>query len=112
MAGAVAARVESIKDKAGIKNREVAELLSTTPQTVSRWKTGKTEPQRSTLEKLLELEWLIKQLGEVYEPDEARLWLYSRHPLLGGRSPAVLIQEGRTDEVLKVISQLKEGAYI
>jgi len=55
---------------------------------------------------------LIKQLSDVYEPDEARLWLYSRHPLLDDERPADLIQEGRIEEVLRVISQLKEGAYI
>ncbi|MCC6226364.1 MAG: DUF2384 domain-containing protein [Microthrixaceae bacterium] len=90
----------------------MAQLLATTPQTVSRWQTGRAEPQPEGLKRLLELEWLVEQLGGFYEPGEARLWLFSRHAQLGGRAPAELIAEGHIDEVLAVIDQLRDGAYI
>jgi transcriptional regulator with XRE-family HTH domain len=44
VASAVAVRLDSIRDRGGIKSREVAQLLDTTQQTVSRWRTGKVEP--------------------------------------------------------------------
>jgi transcriptional regulator with XRE-family HTH domain len=112
MPTAVAQRLSRIKDLAGVKGREVAQLLDTTPETVSRWQTGKVEPQTQSLNRLLTLEWLVEELSEFYKPDEARLWLFAPHRLLAGKRPADRIQEGRLDEVLAVISQLRDGAYV
>lgn len=114
MSQALATRLEAIRDRGGVKSRDIAQLLDTTPQTVSRWQSGKTEPQRDQLQKLLALEWLIGQLADLYTPDEAKLWLFSPHRLLGGGSPAERIQANGADgieEVLAVISQIKEGAF-
>lgn len=44
MTSAVAHRLDSIKDLAGVRSREIAELLDTTPQTVSRWQQGRVAP--------------------------------------------------------------------
>lgn len=112
MPGAVAAKLDSIKDKAGIRGREVANLVGATPQTVSRWQQGRVDPQPSHLSRLLTLEWLASELAEFYEPDDARVWLFSRHRLLQGATPAERIQEDRIDEVLALIEQLKTGAYV
>jgi transcriptional regulator with XRE-family HTH domain len=109
---AVAGRLESIKSKGGVRSREIAQLLATTPQTVSRWQRGRAEPQPDGLRRLLALEWLVEQLGDFYPPAEARLWLFAHHQLLGGRRPADLIAEDRIDEVLALIDQLRDGAYI
>ena len=112
MAGAVAARLESIKEKAGIRGRDVAALVGATPQTVSRWRRGRVDPQPSHLNRLLTLEWLASELAEFYEPDDARLWLFSRHRLLNGDTPAHRIQNDQIDDVLAIIEQLKSGAYV
>ncbi len=112
MTSAVAHRLDSIKDRAGVRSREIAELLGTTPQTVSRWQQGRGDPQPAKLNQLLTLEWLATQLAEFYEPDEARLWLYSPHKLLAGKRPAELIAQGDADSVLALIDQLRDGAYV
>lgn len=113
MAGAVAARLDSIKADAGIRGREVATLVGATPQTVSRWQQGRVDPQPAHLRRLLTLEWLASELAEFYDdPKSARLWLFSRHRLLGGATPAERIQEDRTDDVLAIIEQLKSGAHL
>jgi transcriptional regulator with XRE-family HTH domain len=112
MSAALANRLEKIIEKGGIRGREVAQLLDTTPETVSRWKSGRTEPQPERLQKLLILEWLIDELAELYGPDEARLWLFSPHKLLGGERPVDRIREGRIDDVRALIAQLRDGAYV
>jgi transcriptional regulator with XRE-family HTH domain len=112
MASALAIRLDTIRDRGGIKSREVAQLLDTTPQTVSRWQTGKVEPQPGHLQRLLNLDWLLSELAELYPPDEARLWLFSPHRLLGGDRPADRIQRGEVDDVLALISQLRDGAFV
>jgi transcriptional regulator with XRE-family HTH domain len=112
MSSALANRIDVIKRRGGINAREVAQLLDTTPETVSRWNTGKVEPQPDRLQKLLTLEWLLEELADFYPPDEARLWLFSPHRLLGGKRPADRIQEGSLEDVLAIIAQLKDGAYV
>ena len=112
MSAALAHRLERIRERGGIKGREIAQLMDTTPETVSRWNTGKIEPQPGRLERLLLLEWMIDELAEFFAPDEARLWLFSPHRLLGGARPADRIQEGQVDEVRALIAQLKDGAYV
>ena len=42
----------------------------------------------------------------------ARLWLFSRQKLLGGNSPASLIQEGKIDAVIEAVERLREGVFI
>jgi transcriptional regulator with XRE-family HTH domain len=111
MSEAVAERLENIRQRGGIKSREIAQLLGTTPETVSRWKAGRVYPQSDRLKLLLALEWLVGELAGFYEPEEARLWLFSPHKLLGGKTPAERIQKGHIDDVLAIIAQLEDGAY-
>lgn len=112
MPGTLAERLDTIKERGGVRAREVAQLLDTTPQTVSRWQTGKAEPQPASLKRLLALEWLIEQLAAFYAADEVRLWLFAPHPLLDGGRPADRIREDRIDDVLALVDQLRDGAYV
>jgi transcriptional regulator with XRE-family HTH domain len=109
---ALAVRLDQIQEHSGISGRDVAQLLSTTPQTVSRWRTGQASPQPKLLERLLTLDWLVSQLAAYYSAEEAKLWLFSPHKLLDGSRPADLIAEQRTDEVLRLIDQLDSASYI
>ena len=112
MASAVASRIDSIRNRGGIRSRDVADLLDTTTQTVWRWQNGKAEPQPDRLQRLLTLEWLVSELAEFYPPDEAKLWLFSPHKLLAGERPADRIRVNRTQDVMALIAQLRDGAYI
>lgn len=95
-----------------VSGRDIAQLLNTTPQTISRWRQGKTTPHSGSLERLLKLHWLVDQLGAVYEADEARVWLLSPHAELDGVSPAEAIADDTMDEVLAIINRLQTGAYV
>lgn len=112
MASAVAERLESIQTRGGIKARDVAQLLDTSPQTVSRWQTGKAEPQTDGLKRLLLLEYLIGELAEFYDPQEARMWLFAPHRLLHGDTPADRIQRGQPEDVQALIAQIRDGAFV
>ena len=112
MASALAERLERIKNLGGISGRDVAQLLDTTPETVSRWSSGRIDPQRDRLRRLLELEFFLSELSEFYPPEEAKLWLFSPHKLLGGDTAAARIQAGKTQDVLALLDQLRSGAYV
>jgi uncharacterized protein (DUF2384 family) len=109
---AVARKLESIRTKGAMRNIEVANLLGTRPETVSRWNQGKAYPHSSTEKTLLELEFVVDQLSEFYEPNEARQWIFSPQKFLNGSSPAELIREGKIDEVRRLVNQLREGVYL
>lgn len=109
---AIAIRLDRIQSQGGISGREVAQLLQTTPQTVSRWRQGRVSPQPPAFERLLKLDWLADQLATVYAPDEARLWLFSPNVQLDGMRPADLIADERIEDVLAIIDRMQSGAFV
>ena len=111
MSTVVAQKLRAISE-GGVRPTDVAQLLRTRPETVSRWNSGRNQPQGESLHKLLELEYIVQRLRELYEPEEARLWIFSRHKALDDQRPADLIQQGRTDEVLRAIDQLADSIYL
>jgi transcriptional regulator with XRE-family HTH domain len=112
MSNAVARKLESIRSKGGLKHTDIANVLGLRPEQVSRWNQGKAFPQPNAEKTLLELEYIIDELSDFYNPQEARIWLFSRQKLLGGHVPAELIQQGRIDEVRSVIAQLRDSVFI
>jgi antitoxin Xre/MbcA/ParS-like protein len=112
MSGAVARKLDSIRTKGAMKHTDVANILGTRPETVSRWNQGRAYPHASTEKTLLELEFIIDQLSDFYEPNDARLWIFSPQKHLGGISPAELIREGRIDEVRRLVNQLRDAVYL
>jgi uncharacterized protein (DUF2384 family) len=95
-----------------MKQNEVANLLGTRPETVSRWNLGRAYPHARTERTLLELEFIVDQLSDFYEPNEARQWIFAPQKHLKGRSPAELIRDGRIDEVRRLVDQLRDAVYL
>lgn len=112
MTSAVARKLDSIRTKGAMRNIEVANLLGTRPETVSRWNQGRAYPHANTEKTLLELEYIVDQLADFYEPNEARQWIFAPQKLLEGVSPAELIRNGRIDEVMRLVSQLRDAVYL
>lgn len=109
---AIARKLEQIQEKSGMRSVDVANMLGTRPETVSRWNQGKAFPRSDTEKLLLELEFIVDQLSDFYDPIETRHWLFSRQKLLGSEAPATLVQQGRIAEVIAVIDQLRDGVHL
>lgn len=112
MASAVTRKIDSIKRRTRIPASSIAEMIGATPQTLSRWATGKNDPQREHLDRLLEFDYLTERLAEFFEPEDARLWLFAPHPQLKGERPADLVARGRQKEVLAIIARLQDSAFV
>lgn len=112
MSNAIARKLSVIQEKGAMRSIDVANLLNARPETVSRWNQGKAFPRPDAEKQLLALEFIIDQLSDIYEPQEARLWLYAPQRLLKNMSPAALIQDGRSQEVVAVVNQLRDGVYV
>jgi transcriptional regulator with XRE-family HTH domain len=109
---AVARKLESIRIKGALRHTDVANVLGTRPETVSRWKQGRAYPHANTEKTLLELEFIVDQLSDFYEPNEARQFIFSPQKYLNGESPADLIQHGRIDEVRRLVNQLRDAVHL
>ena len=111
MAAALARIMDGLRDRGGLKGIDVANIAAVSPATVSRWMSGKALPHPKTQLIISDLSYVVDRLADMYTPEEARLWLYAKHRLLGGERAIDLIHESRTDEVLAVIESLDGGTY-
>lgn len=109
---AIARKLEAIREKGAMHSTDIANLLGIRPEQVSRWNQGKAFPRPDMQTLLLDLEYIVDQLSDLYEPQAARLWLFSRQKLLDGRIPAELIQEGRAREIIAMIDQLRDAVFV
>ena len=111
MTNAVAKIIEDLRSRGGLKGTDVANIVSVSPATVSRWTAGKALPHPKTQLVISDLRYVVDRLAEFYTPDETRLWLYSKHRLLNGERAIDLIHQGDADKILEVIESLDEASY-
>ena len=111
MSSAVARLVEDLRSRGGLKGSDLANITHVSQATVSRWAAGKAAPQPKTQLVISDLRYIVDRLAEFYTPDETRLWLYSRHPLLDGARAIDLIHAGSADRVLAVIDSLSDATF-
>lgn len=109
---AIARILAAIEDKAALSGVDVANVLDTNVATVSRWRNGKAFPQPQAEELLLQLEYVVEQLSDIYKPIEARLWLFKPQKLLDGETPGNLLAQGKYREVLAVLKQIRDDVYL
>lgn len=107
----LAKKIEDIGNRTGARDSELAKMLDTSPQTLYRWKKNQVEPNFQHLRRILDLHYVAEELSDFYDQEHVRLWLFSRHKLLGGRSPAELMGTDQVDLVLALIAQLRDGAF-
>jgi transcriptional regulator with XRE-family HTH domain len=108
---AVSRILEHLRDDGGLQGKDIANIVSVSPATVSRWSSGKASPDLRTQTVIAELRYVVDRLSDFYTADETRIWLHAAHPMLEGERAIDLLNAGRTEEVLAVIENLETGAY-
>lgn len=111
MASAVSNLLSHLKQRGALKGSDIANIVAVSPATVSRWTLGTSFPHPKTQLLISDLRYVVDRLAELYNPEETRIWLYSRHPLLDGKRAIDSIHGGRAEEVLAVIESLNDGSY-
>jgi uncharacterized protein (DUF2384 family) len=112
MSAAVVRVLDDLKSRGGLQGKDIANIVDVSTATVSRWSNGNATPNLHTQTVIADLRYVVDRLSDFYTPDETRLWLHSRHPMLNGKRAIDLINSGRTEEVLAVIERLDAGAYV
>lgn len=81
----------------------VADLLGVDRSQPSRWKSGKSAPSAEVRARILDLEYVLARLEEIYERDTAISWLQGVNAFLGDRQPiAVMRVRGVTDVIAAI----------
>ena len=112
MATAVSRILDELKTQGGLQQKDIANIVDVSPPTVNRWANGAGSPTLHTQTVIADLRYVVERLSDFYRPDEARLWLHTKHPLLEGARAIDLIKANQTEAVLAVIERLDAGAYV
>lgn len=94
---------------AGISRAELGKAVGASERTVANWAQGATTPRGRKADRLLDVQLIVRMLGENYSPEGVRIWLNSRNRNLGLRRPMDMLVEGDSDAVLEEVSHLSEG---
>jgi transcriptional regulator with XRE-family HTH domain len=111
MGTAVAKILRRLKDEGGLQGRDIANIVSASPPTVSRWLRGTASPDIKTQARIAQLGYLVDRLSEFYTADETRLWLHTPHEMLGGKRAIDVLNDGEMEDVLAVIESMDAGAF-
>lgn len=112
MSTAIARILDDLRERGGLKDVEIANIVDASPPTLSRWAKGTASPPLRTQTIVAHLRYVVDRLAEFYTPEETRLWLHASHPLLNSELAIDLIRSGRMEEVLAVIERLDACAYL
>jgi uncharacterized protein (DUF2384 family) len=108
-AGAVARDIDELNQVGGLTGTDIADVSKAT---VSRWRSGSVKPHPRTQLVLSDLYYVVDRLREYYSADEIRTWLYARHPQLQGHRAIDLINQNRSEEVLRILDRLDADVYV
>lgn len=110
--GVVPRYIDQLAAIGGLTGTDIANIAEVSKATVSRWKTGSIRPHPKTQLVLSDLYYVVDRLQEYYAADEIRIWLYARHPQLEGERAIDLINQNRSEDVLRVLDRLDAEAYL
>jgi transcriptional regulator with XRE-family HTH domain len=110
--GVFARYVDELRETGGLKGTDLANIADVSEATVSRWSKGTASPHPRTQLMLSDLHYIVNRLLDYYSRDEIRVWLFARHPQLGGERAIDLINAGRSEEVLDILERLDAGAFL
>lgn len=93
-----------IADRLGVSVNRLAPAAGVSQQALSKRPDSPRAQKR-----LAEIARVFASLDELGWGDEAKMWLNTAHPRLGGEPPLALILEGRAGEVARMLERAVEG---
>jgi transcriptional regulator with XRE-family HTH domain len=95
--------------RAGITQRELGQAVGASLRTVQNWAAGAGTPARANIRRLLDVQYILRELREAYTEEGVEIWLHARNRNLAGERPIDLLASGQYDDVL-VEAQRVSGA--
>lgn len=101
--------VQQIKHHA-LTTQELAEVTGVGVRQVLYWASGSHRPRGESRDRLLEVDYVVRQLSEIYTPEGVDVWIHARNTDLGGQRPIDCLRQGKFDQLLLAIERLNSGA--
>lgn len=92
-------------------SNQVADLLSVNRSQPSRWRTGAEGLAARNQRAVLDLDYVIVRLHQLWVPEVAEIWLQSPNAHLGGAMPLDVLRQRGAGPVVQAIDAEAEGAY-
>jgi hypothetical protein len=93
-------------------NNKVAELLGVNRSQPSRWRSGKEGLAAENQRALVDLDYVVARLHQVWTPEVAKVWLTSPNAFLGGGTPVETLKQRGVLDVIAAIDAEAAGAYV
>jgi transcriptional regulator with XRE-family HTH domain len=86
--------------RSGITQTELSQAVGASLRTVQNWAAGNGTPAGMKVRRLLDVQYIVRELREVYTEEGVQIWLHARNRNLDSRRPMELLAAGQYDEVL------------
>jgi transcriptional regulator with XRE-family HTH domain len=86
--------------RSGITQTELGQAVGASLRTVQNWAAGKGMPAGAKVRRLLDVQYIVRELREAYTDEGVQIWLHARNRNLGSKRPIDLLAGGEYDEVL------------
>lgn len=70
---------------------------------------GSTQPDGTNRERLLELNYVIEQIGDVYDDEGVEIWLRAPLRAFGGKTPLELLRAGQFENIIALVERVAGG---
>src|SRR3546814_12578742 len=88
---------------------EIAESTCVKLRAVQNWAAGTSHPDGAQRDRLLELQYVIEQLSDVFDREGIEIWLHRPQRALQHQRPIDALQAGQFHEVLSLVDYLAGG---
>nr|WP_241731597.1 MULTISPECIES: antitoxin Xre/MbcA/ParS toxin-binding domain-containing protein [unclassified Dietzia] len=100
--------LEEVADS-GISRTELGKVVGAAERTVQTWVAGTSKPTGVRAQRLLDVQLIVRLLGETYTREGIKIWLNSRNRNLDLRRPIDLLEDGQIDAVLQEVTRIAGG---
>lgn len=92
-------------------NNQVADLLAVSRSQPSRWRRRSEGLAARNQRAVLDLDYVIARLHQLWVPEVAEIWLGSPNAHLGGATPVEVLRRRGAGEVIRAIDAEAQGAH-
>jgi len=108
----VARLIAKVKERGNLSAAEIGEIVGVGTRQVQNWASGNGTPANTKrLRQLLDLEYVLDLVTEVFDEEGATMWLHARNRQLDGERPLDLITKNETDRVINLLDRLADGNF-
>jgi transcriptional regulator with XRE-family HTH domain len=87
--------------ESGLTQAELGKVVGASVRTVQNWASGATLPAGARARRLLDLQYVVRELRTAYTDEGVQIWLHARNRNLDRQRPIDLLVSGEVDRVLE-----------